>query len=121
MRVRVDTFTGHLSAHLANFLLSIYSAPELSSVTFSFTHSWFAPPKFSSSANWVAVDKWLARMVTMRSNAGDGLRAVLNGLPEDEPSWEEYFPEFRRAGGELRREIRDYGSPDPMSILEVGR
>ena len=63
------------------------------------------------------MDKWLAWMTTMRTgSAKDGLRVVIVEWPEDDPDWEEYFLEFRRAGGELRREAHDYEYWNPMMI-----
>ena len=51
------------------------------------------------------------------SAAKFGLRVVLVGWPEDNPGWEGYFPEFREAGGELRRETHDYEYRDRRSIF----
>ena len=62
------------------------------------------------------MDKWLARMVATRTVAEAGLRVILAGWPEDNPNWEGYFPEFRGAGGELRREIHDHDYWDQRTI-----
>ena len=55
-------------------------------------------------------------MVATRTVAGAGLRVILAGWPEDNPNWEGYFPEFRGAGGELRREIHDHDYWDQRTI-----
>ena len=59
-------------------------------------------------------------MVTARRTAANvGLRVVLAGWPEDNPAWKGYFPEFREAGGELRREFHDYEYRDQRSIFDA--
>ena len=63
------------------------------------------------------MDDWLARMATARGvGVNIGLRVVLTGWPEGDLCWEGYFPEFRGAGGELKREIHDDECWDQRSI-----
>ena len=115
-RVRVELASRFLTDSLAGLLSSIRSAPELSSVTFSFAGRWVTASAFPSCEDWIVVDRWLARMVDARATAKVVLRVVLAGWPEDNPDWKGYFPEFRRAGGDLRRETHDHGYRDPSSI-----
>jgi len=76
---------------------------------------------FHSFGNWAVVDKWLAQMAFVPATGKPSLRVVLAGWPEDDPNWEGYFLEFRRAGGELRREICDYDYLDPETISSPER
>ena len=62
------------------------------------------------------MDKWLAQMALIPATGKAKLRVVLAGWQEDNPNWEGYFPEFRRAGGELRREILDCGYWNPRTV-----
>ena len=66
------------------------------------------------------MDKWLAWMTTVRTGrAKGGLVVVMAGWPEDDPGWEEYFPEFKRAGGELRRETHDHEYWDTRLVSDA--
>lgn len=113
-RVRVNLGTEDITARLAGLLSSIRSAPELSSVTFSLSDTWSLPRDFPSSGNWTLVDKWLAWVFTTRTMAKGGLRVVLAGWLGGDQNWKGYFPEFRRAGGKLRKTIHDpdYWNPE---------
>ena len=115
----VDVTSENSTARHASFLSSIHSAPEPSSVTFSFAGRWATPSMFPSSGNWIVVDRWLARMVATRTTAKAGLMVVLARWPEDNPNWEGYFPEFRRDGGELRRETCGHNYCGQMIIFSV--
>lgn len=121
MKVRVEIFECGLTKCLASFLSCIHSAPELSSITLSLTGTGPTLQEFSPSGNWVAVDEWLARMAAMRGKVGNGLMVVLAGWPEGNMDWRKYFPEFRRAGGELRGEIHDDYHWDPRMIMGAHR
>ena len=121
MGVRVELATGFLPGRLASLLSSIHSAPNLSSVTFSFADRSATPSVFPSSGNWVVADKWLAWVATVRTTAKASLMVVLAGWPEDNPNWEGYFPEFGRAGGILRREIHDHEYWDPRMLFVAER
>ena len=60
------------------------------------------------------------RMVATRAMAANiGLRVILAGWPENNQRWEGYFPGFRGAGGELRREIRDRERRDRRLISDA--
>ena len=65
------------------------------------------------------MDEWLARMVAARAVKKACLKVVLTGWQEDNSNWEGYFPEFRRAGGELRRESHDLDHLDPFTIWDA--
>lgn len=98
--VRLEIRSGALSPRLADILSCIRSVPALSSVTFKY-------PRLSgvevihASSPWIDVDKSLTRLA-MEVKSKRSLVVVLTPWPEGNSSWEEYLPEFRRAGGELR-------------------
>ena len=56
------------------------------------------------------MDEWLARMA-MQVEVKGRLTVILARWPKDEPVWRRYFPEFRRAGGELRMKTVDEDLP----------
>ena len=58
------------------------------------------------------MDKLLARLASERVKAKGGLAVTLTPWLEGDTSWGGYFPEFRKAGGELRREIGDRAGGD---------
>jgi hypothetical protein len=117
--VRIDLSFDNPTSRLVRLLSSIHSTPELSSVTFSFAGAWWAAQEFPSSGNWIVVDQWLARSVTGCTVARGGLGVVMAGWPEGNSNWEGYFPEFRRAGGELRREGYDDASWEETPSRQV--
>ena len=98
--VKLEIRSGTLSPRLADIISCIRSVPALSSVTFNY-------PKMSgvevvhASSQWIDVDKSLMRLA-MEVNSKRSLVVVLTPWSEGNSSWEEYLPEFRRAGGELR-------------------
>ena len=118
-KVRVQLAPHSLTGRCAAFLSSICSAPELSSVTFSFAAIGVTSSVFLFFAHWAVVDKWLAQMALTPVTGKAKLRVMLAGWPEDNPNWEGFFPEFRRAGGELRREIFDYGYWNPRTVFNA--
>ena len=117
--MRVELTADFPTGAVASLLSSIRSAPKLSSVTFSFTGVRSTLQEFPASGSWTVVDKWLARVGSERTGAEDGLCAVMAGWPEDNPNWEGYFPEFRRAGGKVGRETHDYEYWDPRAISQA--
>jgi len=99
-------------------LHSIHSAPELSSVTFSFASRFFTAFAVPPPEYWIVADEWLARIVTARTTPKVGLEVVLAEWPEGNEEWEGYFPAFRRSGGELKRNAHDYEYQHLMTVLE---
>lgn len=93
-------FYSEPSNYLADILSSIHSAPALATVNFV-CEEWYSGETFPSSGPWASVDKWLARMATQVAVKGN-IVVTLERWPDGGSAWEEYFPEFRKAGGELR-------------------
>ena len=82
---------GSLTARLANFLSLIRSAPALSSVIFRDLHH--------SDAGDI-VDGTLAQLA-MQVKAKRSLTVVLEGWMGENTKWKEYFPKFRKTGGQV--------------------
>jgi hypothetical protein len=98
--VEVRLPSSNPSTRLSTLLSCIRPVPALSSVTLIHT----SREVILDSRRWTDVDKWLARVATdVRSKRT--LTVVLALWPEGSPKWEECFPEFRKAGGELKVEI----------------
>ena len=87
----------YLTARLANLLSLIHSAPILSSVVFRNLYCSIAEdPRLPYV--WVDVDNKLAQLA-MQVKTKRNLTVVLE--VDENTKWEEYFPEFRRTGGQL--------------------
>jgi len=100
--MEVDIHLGSLSDRLADFLSCIRSAPALSSITFKYVKR-FPVEDIPASGPWISVDKWLARLATdVRTKRS--LTVVLTPWLEGNSQLEEWLPEFRKAGGELKVE-----------------
>ena len=82
---------GTLTAHLANFLSLIHSAPAPSSVIFR--------DLYYSSAGGI-VDNKLVQFA-MQAKTRRSFTVVLEGWVEENTKWEEYFPAFRKTGGQV--------------------
>ena len=100
--IQVEIRSDLLSARLADILSSIHSAPDLSSIIFKYPKS-TTVKDVPTSRTWIDVDKWLARLA-MSVKTRRSLTVVLTTWPEGNSRWEEYLPEFMKAGGELRVE-----------------
>ena len=97
--LRIGLCSGGPFPRLAHVLSSIHSAPALTSITFTFDRWWYGE-YFPSSDPWVEVDKWLAKMA-LQTEVKGSLTMILAQQREDGTALEGYFPEFRKAGGEL--------------------
>ena len=100
--IQVEIRSGFLSDDLADVLSSIHSAPDLSSIIFKYPKS-TTVKDVPTSRTWIDVDKWLARLATSVKTRRS-LTVVQTTWPEGNSKWEEYLPEFMKAGGELRVE-----------------
>lgn len=99
--LKIQLFSKEVSDRLADLLSSIHSAPVLSSITFIFP-TLQAGQAFPTTGCWVGVDRSLARLASERIAAEGGLEVMLEPWPKGNTSWEEYFPKFKEAGGQLR-------------------
>ena len=91
--VKVRSGPNPISPRLADFLSCIHSAPVLSSITFKPEDPF---PLKADPNPWIEVDNWLTQLVAQVKDERK-LTVVLG-----DPEWEEYLPEFRKAGGEVK-------------------
>lgn len=98
--IEIEVCLETLSPSIADFVRCIQSAQSLSLVTFKYIGSTPAMDTHNSSS-WFKVDEWLAMLATSLKKNGN-LTVVLTPWPERNSKWEEYLPEFRKAGGELK-------------------
>ena len=89
--VEVAVCHGSLTARLAGFLSLIRSAPALSSVIFH--------DLYPGDAGDI-VDDTLAQLA-MQVKAKRSLTVVLEGWMGESIKWKEYFPKFRKTGGQV--------------------
>ena len=113
VRVQLDSETP--TKLLARLLFSINSAPKLCTVVFASRGAWLDIADFDPPGPWSVVDGWLAHLVTVRAAAGGCMEVVLAQSPGYLPKSAGYFPEFRKAGGVIRREGYDYYMWDLMT------
>ena len=91
--------TGILTSRLANFLSIVHSAPALSSVVFRDLHC-YTTEDLPLSHVWIDVDNGLARLA-MQVKTERSITVVLEGVAEENAELGEYFPEFRKTGGQI--------------------
>ena len=91
---------------MVRLLSSILQAPNLCTVVFACNNVWLTARDFAPPGCWSIVDEWLANLAMTRAMAGGSLEVVLAQLIEL-PGPVGYFPEFRNAGGGIRRESLD--------------
>lgn len=96
----VEIVTDDISDRLADVLLSIHSAPQLSLITFAFSRA-FYNRYFPVYDRWRNIDGWLARLARTRIKADDELEVEM-WLVEAWPASEGFLRLFEEAGGEVR-------------------
>jgi len=96
---------GDPSPCLITILLSISSAPALGSITFRHD-MWFNIDR-PFQGPWVDIDRWLTR-VAQRVRVQGGLPVMLECWPKGMPVWEGFLPGFRRAGGQVKTDVRSW-------------
>lgn len=105
--VRVQLGSETPTILLARLLFSIHSAPNLCTVVFASRGAWVDIADFTPPGPWSVVDGWLANLVTVRAAAGGRMEVVIVQSTGYLSKHAVYFPEFRKAGGVIRRESYD--------------
>jgi len=101
--LNIDLGKGDPSPRLTSILCSISSAPALGSITIG-NDGRFNIGR-SSQGPWGDMDRWLAR-VAEHTKVQGGLSAILKRWPEGESVSEGFLRDFRRAGGQVKTDVR---------------
>jgi hypothetical protein len=88
------------SPHLLNILCSIGSVPVLTSTIIEHI-DWDYIEHLPLEDSWVDVDRWLSQ-IAKHAEVDGGLVLTLARWPEGKSVWDDFFPEFRESGGEIK-------------------
>ena len=88
---------------------SVFHSPGSKSIhrCFACNNVWLTARDFTPPGPWSVVDEWLAHSAMVRTIARGCLEVML-AQSVYLSGHAGFFPEFRKAGGEVRRESRDY-------------
>ena len=97
--LRIETYAGSISNHIADILFSLHLALQLSSVTFKLLGE--LSSKVHVHNTWRGIDSWLVRLARTGAREKDGLKVEMRSLMEDTPAAERFLRWFKEAGGEV--------------------